>query len=147
VGAPCSGATPACLAGACVLCSPAATQCDDEGGTGAVQVCTDAGAWGGIIESCADAGLLCLNGACVPCSNANCNGVCENGICIPSDYGYACIAPGTGSNCVGEYDLCVSGFCTKACTYPDGGGGPQPDPTDCPSPPTAGYCTPNGFCR
>ena len=36
--------------------------------------------------------------------------------------------------------------CTKSCTYP-GGGGAKPDPTDCPSPPTNGDCTPRGFCQ
>jgi hypothetical protein len=57
---------------------------------------------------------------------------------------------GVDPACVGTYNLCASvqgaNTCTKACTYP-GGGGPQADPTDCPNPPTNGDCTPHGFCQ
>jgi len=57
---------------------------------------------------------------------------------------------GSDPNCVGTYNLCASiGSaieCTKACTY-TGTSGPQPDPTDCPNPPTLGTCTPRGFCQ
>jgi hypothetical protein len=67
-------------------------------------------------------------------------------------FGTPCTTPGGGDPaCTGEYDLCelLQGKpgCTKACAYPDGGSGPQPDPTDCPTPPTNGMCTPKGFCQ
>jgi hypothetical protein len=58
---------------------------------------------------------------------------------------------GTDPACVGVYDLCANvegaNICTRACNYPDGGSGPQSDPTDCPKPPTNGECTPRGFCQ
>lgn len=69
-----------------------------------------------------------------------------------SGFGAACAGPaGQDGGCADSvYNACEmvgpSLVCTKACTYP-GGGGPQPDPTDCPSPPTSGDCTPKGFCK
>ena len=49
VGAPCTGATPACLAGACVACTPGATRCMGDGGINAgtgVEACNASGQWG-----------------------------------------------------------------------------------------------------
>jgi hypothetical protein len=58
---------------------------------------------------------------------------------------------GVDPACVGTYDLCANvmsaNICTKSCTYVGSPAGPQSDPTDCPSPPTNGKCTPRGFCQ
>jgi hypothetical protein len=76
VGAPCSGSTPACLAGACVPCAPMATRCADvDGGAGGVEACGDAGQWGNPVAcavACTDGGTC--GGSCVPDSR-DCSGV------------------------------------------------------------------------
>lgn len=67
-------------------------------------------------------------------------------------YGVPCAGPaGQAGGCTDSvYNTCeMDGpglICTKTCTYP-GGGGPQPDPSECPNPPTSGDCTPKGFCK
>jgi len=76
---------------------------------------------------------------------------CTNPINNPGSSGGSTVdGGGVDPNCVGTYDLCANiggkDECTKSCTYP-GGTGPKADPTDCPSPPTSGTCTPRGFCQ
>jgi len=59
VATPCSGSTPVCLAGACVQCQPASTQCS----LSAVETCNQSGQWGSAM-ACPQPTPECGNGAC-----------------------------------------------------------------------------------
>jgi hypothetical protein len=57
----CGGATPVCLGGACVVCTPKEVRCDPGGSPAGVQACEN-GTWGDAV-ACGP-GLVCGNGVC-----------------------------------------------------------------------------------
>lgn len=100
--ATCSGATPACLNGECVACTPGTKQCT---GTtlGGRSVCDAAGRWQS--ENCTAAGSeVCLMGECVAChpGQTRCS---EGGREVCSESG----TWETGE--CGDGELCVDGQC------------------------------------
>jgi hypothetical protein len=78
LGAPCSGSTPACLAGICVACTPGSTRCasgtlDSGAGT---QACDAGGQWGSPV-ACSEPTPACGQSAGVAtCCATVCSGAC-----------------------------------------------------------------------
>jgi hypothetical protein len=98
IGAPCAGANPVCLKGACVVCAPGLTMCNGQ----QPQKCNDEGAW----ENHGDA---CVNTTCIA---GACEGVCSpnEAKCGDASTPYVC-ADGewqAQSPCTGETPVCAA---------------------------------------
>ena len=132
-GAPCSGSTPACLAGYCVACNPGDVQCSAQ----QPQKCDLSGAWKDSGPACT--GNVCISGACT--------GVCSPGAtrCASATAEQSCGADGqwdTTTTC-GIHQPCCGTACAKN------------DPNNCGSCGTQclggnecgnGVCAPPGTC-
>jgi hypothetical protein len=115
VGAPCTGSTPVCLAGACVQCLPGSMECAADAGA-AVDTCSAEGAWGSPVACTqptpACAGGLCVcpngdalsNGVCCPTAETGCSGVCVN---EQNDNDHC---GGCSISCTGQQN-CINGHC------------------------------------
>ena len=80
VGAPCSGDTPTCLAGACVGCTPKSTRCSGDASDLGLETCSDIGIWSAPV-ACPAASPTCSQagdaGTCVcPAAETVCGGTC-----------------------------------------------------------------------
>ena len=141
-GAPCSGGTPACHHGTCVVCDPGAGGCAGP----QPQVCNSSGtAWQSSGPTCAGTSSpICLGGACVPCSPGatQCGTATQPQTCDPTGHwqnetgcvDQTCAGGGAGGDagvatcqgqCAAGQTQCVTSTQPQTCdatgTWQDGG--------------------------
>ena len=111
--AACSGATPFCVSGACVPCSPGTTQCS----AGGVQTCGADGQWGAP-RACTGTNrcdqYTCQAGACVGMTAVTCQASdsCHQvGTCDPSTGVCSNPSQPDGYVCGAQNEVCSSGAC------------------------------------
>lgn len=131
----CTGATPVCLSGSCVVCNPNAVQCcTASNGFPGNQTCSASGTWGtcnacggnsayscsGGTCSCSDPNDPCLNAACGTATDACGRTVTCTDTCAPfgeicaynaTTHTYYCKVPSTGGTCCGSTTACCGRYC------------------------------------
>jgi len=98
--AACSGSTPTCFSGVCVVCNPGATQC----ASGAQPQLCVSGAWTNSGSACSGSSPVCLSGSCAACSpNATqCAGGTQPQTCSAAGAWQNNGSPVTHSNGIGQ---------------------------------------------
>jgi hypothetical protein len=107
----CSGATPACLQGACVPCAPPARQCAGQ----QPQTCSASGSWTNDGPACSG-NTMCSGGSCV-CGKATCNGACVDTTIDGANCGWC------GHSCLDS--TCMGSVCVPVPIVTNLGGGNQ----------------------
>jgi formylglycine-generating enzyme required for sulfatase activity len=105
-GNACTGSTPVCSAGDCLLCLPGTLRCDNQ----QPQQCDSTGAtWSNEGLACSGSAPVCLNGSCVACNpgDVTCSGQ------QPLQCGSGGSWENAGAACLNQ--ACVGGMCTGVC--------------------------------